>query len=247
MRQKYTINQIRKVLKPLDSWWTVLVIDPIAIRVTWLVSNYTRLSPNTITLIMFLISLISAFFFSIGTYTTLIIGAILYEFSFVLDCVDGKLARLTKTTSAFGTYFDLALDDLRIVINLIALSYGQYIQSGDFKIWIFAILFMYLHSFYDIQGLLKYKLLKGVPLEKNVKAEIECRNTMISKLKTIQSKLAKRRLMLAYTTIDQEALVFFIFPIFNRVLWGFILANILMTIWLMLDAIYFYKIRLDQK
>jgi phosphatidylglycerophosphate synthase len=57
---------------------------------------------------------VSAHLFFLGEPVYLIIGAFVYEFNFMLDCVDGKLARLMgaaegrifESLSVFAPFFD---------------------------------------------------------------------------------------------------------------------------------------------
>lgn len=90
--------------KAADAWWTVFVIDPIAIRVVWaLLRLWPRTNPNLVTLSSLLFGLASAAAFSQGR---LVAGALLYQVSFVGDCVDGKVARWRGVASGRGALYD---------------------------------------------------------------------------------------------------------------------------------------------
>ena len=65
------------------------------------------LSPNQVTFAGFVLVILAAFFFANGQYTLGLIAAWLMTF---LDTVDGKLARVTLTSSRFGHYFDHIID-----------------------------------------------------------------------------------------------------------------------------------------
>jgi phosphatidylglycerophosphate synthase len=97
----------RPIVKPIDSWWTVLVIDPVAVRLVPLLARRRWLNPTRITLTAFVLGLISAALFLEGP---LWLAAVLFELRFLLDCLDGKLARHTGTSSVFGAALDNACD-----------------------------------------------------------------------------------------------------------------------------------------
>lgn len=99
----------------------------------------TKITPNQVTFISFLIALIAGFLFSKGTYLYLVLGAILVELSFTLDCVDGQLARFRNMCSSFGAWFDGILDRLSEFTILFGLCFGFYKQSSDVKIWIWGL------------------------------------------------------------------------------------------------------------
>src|SRR3712207_8819073 len=56
----------------------------------------------------------SAYSFWRAGYPWLLLGALLFHLSFVLDCMDGKIARLNGTGSPFGSWLDYVFDRLRV-------------------------------------------------------------------------------------------------------------------------------------
>lgn len=63
-------------------------------------------SPNTITLYMIISGIIGAIFFSLPNIYLKIVGAILIQMWFILDCSDGEVARYTHRYSKFGKELD---------------------------------------------------------------------------------------------------------------------------------------------
>jgi CDP-diacylglycerol--glycerol-3-phosphate 3-phosphatidyltransferase len=66
-----------------------------------------RLTPNTITVVGLVITLVASVFVGLGW---LLLGAAILTAGSVLDAVDGALARAQGTTSAFGGFLDSTLD-----------------------------------------------------------------------------------------------------------------------------------------
>ena len=129
---QYTLEQVKNAEGQLvQPWWYRTVIRPIATRLTWLVVNYTKLTPNQITLLAFLMSVMAAICFVKATHELLILGAIFFELHYTLDYVDGKVARLLGRTSVTGKCLDEVLDRWRSFIVVFGLSYGQYRITGD--------------------------------------------------------------------------------------------------------------------
>ena len=100
-------DAVASVAKPVDSWWTVLVIDPIATRLTPLLARITWLTPNAVTLVAFGIGMASIGMFAAGM---LRLGAVVFEVHFLFDCLDGKVARLRRLSSERGAYLDELCD-----------------------------------------------------------------------------------------------------------------------------------------
>ncbi|TMR93256.1 CDP-alcohol phosphatidyltransferase family protein [Nonomuraea basaltis] len=94
-----------------------------------------KLSPNTVTGISIGLALLAAVWFSAGTQGGRLAGALLLYLSFVLDCLDGQLARYTRTFSAFGAWADGMADRLKEYAVYIGLAFG----FADPGIWPLAV------------------------------------------------------------------------------------------------------------
>jgi phosphatidylglycerophosphate synthase len=148
-----TLDEIRaRTYKEKDAWWTVWLVDPVAARLVWLAAPYPGLTPNRITALAFALGLGSAAAFAQRTTWWLVAGALLFHVSFVVDCVDGKIARLNGTGSVFGMWLDFVLDRVKVLICAVALFGGQFARTGDLAFLIaggaviFLDLFRYVNS-----------------------------------------------------------------------------------------------------
>ncbi|GAB3210582.1 CDP-alcohol phosphatidyltransferase family protein [Marinactinospora thermotolerans] len=128
----FTLDEVKeRVCKTRDSWWTVWLVDPLALRLVRFVANRTSITPNQVTVAALLSGLGAAACFALGWWPFLVVGALLYYLCFLLDCVDGKLARLTGQESLFGAWMDYVFDRFRVLVCAIALMGGQYVLTGD--------------------------------------------------------------------------------------------------------------------
>ncbi len=100
-------DQRRRALKTRDAWWTVLVVDPLAIRVLPVLVHARVVTPLRITGLAAVLGAASAGLFFAGQ---LVFAALLFELRFLVDCLDGKLARVRGTASPRGAFADLAAD-----------------------------------------------------------------------------------------------------------------------------------------
>ncbi|WP_338895456.1 CDP-alcohol phosphatidyltransferase family protein [Streptomyces sp. TG1A-60] len=134
------LAEVRRVTqKKRDAWWTVLLVDPVATPLVRFTAKCTRITPNQLTWGAFLLGLVSAAFFALGDWRWLIAGAAVYHLSFILDCMDGKVARLTGQGSVFGAWLDFVFDRVRVAVCGVALMAGQYQRTDDARyIWLAA-------------------------------------------------------------------------------------------------------------
>jgi len=108
---------------------------------TYLVSTWSRhlirpavklkVTPNTVTGVSVGLALLAAVWFSAGTQGGRLLGASLFYLSFVLDCLDGQLARYTRTFSPLGAWADGMADRLKEYLVYVGLAAG----SADPAIW----------------------------------------------------------------------------------------------------------------
>ncbi|MGX6605793.1 CDP-alcohol phosphatidyltransferase family protein [Micromonosporaceae bacterium Da 78-11] len=150
---KVSLDEIReRTYKPRDAWWTVLLVDPLAARLVRLVAPHRKITPNVLTIIATVIGLGSAACFAMQDRWWLVAGALLFHVSFIVDCMDGKIARLNGTGSLFGAWFDFVFDRIRVFLCALALMGGQYVRTGnDVYLWLLAVvifldLFRYLNG-----------------------------------------------------------------------------------------------------
>lgn len=108
------------------STWTRHLVKP-AVRL--------KLAPNTVTGISAGLALLAAVWFSAGTEAGRLAGAALVYLSFALDCLDGQLARYTRTFSPIGAWADGMSDRLKEYAVYIGLAFG----FGGTDIWYLAV------------------------------------------------------------------------------------------------------------
>jgi phosphatidylglycerophosphate synthase len=154
MAQRPSLATIReRTYKRRDAWWTVWLVDPLASRLVWLVAPWRWVTPNRLTFGAFLVGLGSAYCFWQQDYMWLLAGAVLYHLSFVLDCMDGKIARLNGTGSLFGTWLDYVFDRLRVLACAIGLFGGQYMRTEEVIYPLLATLVIFMDMFRYLNAL----------------------------------------------------------------------------------------------
>lgn len=121
----------RKTRKPVDIFWNVYVARPVAAALVYALRD-TRVTPNQVTLSAFVVCCIAAvgIVFAPG-YWGLLGSIIVFELSYVLDCVDGMLARWRGTQSMPGHLFDFLMDEIKAFIVLSAVAVRLYLDGQD--------------------------------------------------------------------------------------------------------------------
>ncbi|MEU5883196.1 CDP-alcohol phosphatidyltransferase family protein [Spirillospora sp. NPDC047279] len=112
---------------------------------TFAVSTYSRyiarwaarrgMTPNMVTSISMGIAVVAAVWFAAGSRTGMIVGGVLFYFSFVFDCVDGQLARYTRQFSTLGAWLDAVFDRAKEYTVFAGLAVGSTAAAYDSSVY----------------------------------------------------------------------------------------------------------------
>jgi len=118
------------------NWFTEHVARPPAALVVYALKG-TPVTPNQVTFLSaFIAAGACAMFALLPGYLWLVAAALVFEFSFVLDCADGQLARLRKTASPLGHLLDFLMDELKAMLLLACVTVRLWRDGGDDRILI---------------------------------------------------------------------------------------------------------------
>ena len=110
-----------------------------------------RLSPNAVTGMSLGLGMLAAVWFSAGSRAGMILGAGFLAGAFVLDCVDGQLARYVRSRTPFGAWLDAVGARLAEFAVYAGLAAGA-VASGSPTVWELALAALILLSLRDMAG-----------------------------------------------------------------------------------------------
>ena len=120
----------RRTRKPKDILWNRFVARPLA-AVLLVPLRATNITPNQITLLTLVVFTAGAVLMALGPgWRKLIIAVAVIELSYVLDCVDGQLARLKGTSSPVGAHLDFLMDELKAFLLMAAVGIRLWLASA---------------------------------------------------------------------------------------------------------------------
>jgi phosphatidylglycerophosphate synthase len=123
-------------VKSTDGFFTTFFVSPYSKYIARFAAR-RGLTPNQVTAVSFALGVAAAAAFAVGDRTSLILGAILLQVSFTVDCVDGQLARYTRTFSKLGAWLDSVFDRGKEYLVYGGLAYGAARGFGD-DVWALA-------------------------------------------------------------------------------------------------------------
>jgi phosphatidylglycerophosphate synthase len=182
-------------VKARDALWTVAVVDPIAVPLVARLRGRAAVTPNRLTVASALVAVPAGVAFALDE---LVIGAIVYQLAFLLDCMDGKLAKARGVSSPLGGWYDAIGDAVRVAAAATGLMVG--LDGAD------AIAAPALVAYVSLRfGVLLSAEARSRPARS---ASLTVRPRYFALLRE-----APRRTAPPGTTVDAEALVFTIGPL----------------------------------
>jgi len=128
-----------------------------------------KITPNQISILSFLFSLLAAGLFIPANYFYLLTGGILAQFASIIDGCDGEVARLKFQTSKYGGWFDAVLDryaDAFLLFGLTLHALNNVAENIILWIGFLAIIgsFMLSYTADKYDGLMHEKIIKSFRL-----------------------------------------------------------------------------------
>jgi CDP-alcohol phosphatidyltransferase-like enzyme len=126
---------LESAVKGSDGFFTTFFVSPYSKYIArWAARR--GFTPNQVTTASVFIGLLAAIAFATGERWGLITGAVLLQAAFTTDCVDGQLARYTRTFSKLGAWLDSVFDRTKEYLAFAGLAIGAS-RAGD-PVWLLA-------------------------------------------------------------------------------------------------------------
>jgi phosphatidylglycerophosphate synthase len=121
----------QRTRKPKDIFWNRFVARPAA-AVLLVPLQRAPVTPNQITFAsMAVFGLGAALLVLLPGWRGLLVAAVVIEMSYVLDCVDGQLARLRGTSTPVGAHLDFLMDELKAFLLVAATGVRLWLPAHD--------------------------------------------------------------------------------------------------------------------
>ncbi len=116
--------------------WYNKYVSKVSIYVTWLLLH-TPVTPNQVTIFEFFLVILGSIFLFLGKIEYIFIGMLIIQFTNLLDCVDGGIARYRKKSSLVGLHLEEVYHHLVSHLIFFPLAFGIFLQTGWKSVLIF--------------------------------------------------------------------------------------------------------------
>ncbi len=240
------------VVKPVFfANWADLIGFPLARKLLPFVLHFRFLTPNVITITAFLSYLLGCLFLVIDIPYHNVLTAVLLPVAFLLDDLDGQVARAKKLSSKIGDYLDKTLDVLKIYLVTICLSFAAFYKTnGVIYIFLgFTACFFFNYRYY----------IKLETMFSQINSDPEYLNKSSAMRDSLAKKLTEKYTYLSKSTIGKlkvfwlkNRIIFFVdegeFAIFTAIfallntpelaLWILSISQVLIALWRFIERGY---------
>lgn len=128
---------LQEAVKREDGFFTTFLVSswsPLLVRA----ARHLGLRPDTVTWLSMALGVLAATAFAVGLTAWSALGAVLLYLAFVLDCVDGQLARTIRRFSARGAWLDAMFDRGKEYVVYGGLAVGAVRGGDEAGVWLLA-------------------------------------------------------------------------------------------------------------
>lgn len=202
---------VRLRLKARDAWWTCLAIDPVAGPLVRWAAPRAWVTPNRLTIASAVVAVGAAVAFAADL---LVVGALVYQLSFLLDCMDGKLAKVRGEANPWGGFYDVAADTVRFAACFVGLAVAVLPEPPE--TWQIALV-----ALYPVARFAVFALGTARPGDAPREASLELDASAAAILRAAPSRLTAPG-----TTVDNETIAFTVGPLLGFPLAGLAVAAV---------------------
>ena len=127
MQKLKHIRDVKPFQKPQDSIFSKLFTRKLSCVLTFaFLKVEPTVTPNRVSFFSFELAVLACVLFLYPSYWVRILGVVLLQLSFALDCSDGEISRITNQSSKFGAWLDSVFDRFKEVLMLGSMTIAWY-------------------------------------------------------------------------------------------------------------------------
>lgn len=218
------------------------------IRMTWLLLH-TSITANQVTMLMIILGFTSTILFSIGNYWYSIVAVLALQLIYLLDGVDGEIARYRKSQSTEGVFLDLIMHLASISLPLAGIAVGIFMQDPRISIMILGLMVGMFSAFeMDVQALKHHAIfMKLIRTAKEAKVTIKsvCTDQKTQINKSSKLKITFRKYINPFYENYLIMQVITLAAIFDKLYWVILFYGVSFPIMWFIKLVHEYKTGTD--
>ena len=115
-------DRLRVTFQPREEWWSRVFATPIAQLILTVVADWRWITPNRLTILSFGLTILSSTLILTGDAVSLVSAGVVLQVAYIIDCMDGQLARYRGASSQVGSLLDKWSDFVKFPFVVVALT-----------------------------------------------------------------------------------------------------------------------------
>jgi phosphatidylglycerophosphate synthase len=115
-------SRLKATYQPREEWWSRVFATPIAYLLLMAVADWRCITPNRLTILSFGLTILSGLLILGDSAASLGLAGIALQIAYIIDCMDGQLARYRGVSSKLGSLLDKWSDFVKFPFVIVALS-----------------------------------------------------------------------------------------------------------------------------
>lgn len=157
MKQKMSLKEINATRNHAKFPWNMRVLSYASLPFSYIFINFLPFTANQITFMWGILALVGIFFIALGGYWNFLIGIIIFQFSLLIDHIDGSVARARKNSTIGGLYLDFFWHYIHRALLMLALGIGLFVMTKNTLYFYLGIWCSFLFLFDNITKLKVYE------------------------------------------------------------------------------------------
>lgn len=113
---------MRTTFQPREEWWSRVFASPVAQLILSMVADWRCVTPNRLTILSFGLTVLSGMWILASDREDLIVAGVVLQIAYIVDCMDGQLARYRGVSSPLGSLLDKWSDFVKFPFIIVALT-----------------------------------------------------------------------------------------------------------------------------
>ena len=115
-------DRLSVTFQPREEWWSRVFATPIAYLILTGVADWRWITPNRLTILSFGMTILCGILILVGDATWLVEAGVVLQVAYVIDSMDGQLARYRGVSSPVGSLLDKWSDFVKFPFVVVALT-----------------------------------------------------------------------------------------------------------------------------
>ncbi len=201
--------------KEVGNWMVRHILRDAALPVTWLLLH-TSITANQVTLVSLIVALIGIFLMALPSTQMFVAGTFLLQLWYLLDHVDGQIARYRKTACLSGRFFDFIMHHLIHGALFFALGVYYFYMTSQFFYIILAYIASLSAILFNLTHDAKYKtffeqfsLARVITMKDNPASQKKKKGSILKQIYSVLHKLIEIHVFMNILTASAVAQMFF--------------------------------------